>query len=82
MTEPQPSFAEKLAHWRRHGLGVARPGRRTATHTTPVLSDHDGGQVGTQTEHWSGRVDATAQRVNVHVNPSLKIVRQDDNGPA
>lgn len=75
-------FAEKLAHWRRHGFGVLRPGYRSATRTEPVRHDHTGEPVGTRTEHWSGRVDATARKVEVIPNPNLTAgLRQGDTQP-
>lgn len=67
------SFAEKLAHWRRHGLGVMRSGAAQTTRTTIARHDHTGERVGTQTEHWDGRVDARAEKVTVTVNPALKL---------
>lgn len=71
------SFAEKLAHWRRHGLGVMRSGAASSTRVTPVAHERTGERVGSQTEHWSGRVDATAERVTITVNPSLRIKEPD-----
>lgn len=73
MATTEDSFAEKLAHWRKHGApGVLRTGFANATHTTVKVNDHTGERVGTETEHWSGRVDATAERMTVTVNPALQ----------
>jgi len=69
----EDTFAEKLAHWKRHGLGVMRSGAHRSTRTTIARHDHTGARVGTQTEHWDGRVDAKAERVEITVNPALKL---------
>lgn len=69
-------WKELTAHWRAHGApGVLRPGYRQATTDHPVLHDHTGEQVGRHTEHWSGRVDAHVEKVQIVANPNL-IVKQ------
>lgn len=57
-------FAAKLRYWRERGRAPGRihPGR---DNVTPVLHEHTGERVGYQREHWSGRVDATAERVEM-----------------
>lgn len=65
-------------------IGVGRPshiGRRHGgpgtTKTTTVARDDAPGVAGTQTEHWSGRVDACATNPSYTVNPNLKARRPD-----
>lgn len=67
------SFADKLAHWKRHGLGVMRSGAHNSTRTTPAVHERTGEQVGNHTEHWDGRIDATATRFDIAVNPNLTL---------
>lgn len=57
-------FAAKLRYWRERGRAPGRiqPGRE---HVTPVLHEDTGERVGHQREHWNGRVDATAERVQM-----------------
>lgn len=48
------------------------------TNTTPVVSDDgplQGLQVGEQTEHWSGRVDAKVTAATLSVNPNIRPER-------
>lgn len=71
VTDADDEFREKLAHMRRHGLGVMRSGATASTRTVVKQHDHTGERVGTETEHWSGRVDATAERMDVTVSPTL-----------
>lgn len=68
------ALRDKLAYWRSRGApGIVRP----RSHTTPVLHDDTGQQVGTRTEHWDDRVDATAKKFEVHVNPNLVARSQE-----
>ena len=78
---PEDDFAEKLAHMRRHGVGIVRSGARNSTRTAEVRHEHTGERVGTQTEHWDGRVDARAERVTVEVNPALKLKERTPDVP-
>lgn len=45
---------------------------RGTNKVVPVLSEKTGDRVGFHTEHWSGRVDATAERFSVAVNPAIR----------
>ena len=66
--DPNAALREKLAYWRQRGA----PGLLTPrSNTTPVLGDDTGKPVGTRTEHWDDRVDATAHKFEVQVNPNL-----------
>jgi hypothetical protein len=63
-------WAELLAHWRANGPpGVLRAGYRTATQERPVLHERTGERVGRHVDHWSGRVDAHAEKFETVVNP-------------
>lgn len=75
----EESLAEKLAYWRAKGCapGQLKPGR---SKVTIVQSDYTGERVGTQTEHWDGRVDARAEKVAVTANPNLKL-KESTDGP-
>lgn len=65
----ETSYVAKLK-----SLGFSR--LRGTNRTTPVLSEQ-GERVGNQTEHWSGRVDAQAERFTVTVNRDLLAKRKD-----
>ena len=72
-TSDESAFAEKLRYWREtRRFGVLSPGHAASTRTTVARHDHTGERVGTHTEHWDGRIDATAEKVAVTVNPALK----------
>lgn len=58
-------------------LGFAR--KAGTDRTTPVIDDRTGQRVGRQTEHWDGRVDATAERVTVVANPQANITVRSDH---
>lgn len=77
MTEP---LSEKLAYWRANGApGVLRAqpqprvvvDERTGQKTkhTAVVHERTGQQVGRHISHGDGRVDAVAERVDLHPNP-------------
>ena len=52
-------------------LGFVGKPQRGTTRTTPVVDDDTGRRVGHHTEHWSGRVDATATGVRAVPNPAV-----------
>lgn len=62
-------------------MGVGEPchafGRfaKGTTMSKPVRSDESGKVVGFQTEHKSGRVDATVTNPGITVNPNAKVVK-------
>jgi hypothetical protein len=73
-------MAETREQWKAR-LGIGQPstvaqlaGGAGTTRTSPVPRDDAPGVAGTRTEHWDGRVDATA-RATVHVNPNLRASR-------
>lgn len=49
---------------------VGRP-LKGSERTTPVVDDNTGTRIGHQTEHWSGRVDATAEGVRGIPHPAV-----------
>ncbi len=69
---------------RRIGVGERQNcyGRHAGkTNTQPVVSDDGplrGREVGSRTEHWSGRVDAQVKAASIHVNPNL-VVRKEQS---
>lgn len=79
-------LAEKLAYWRQHGApGVVRANpqpkvvvdERTGEKTkhTAVVHEHTGERVGRHINHSDGRVDAVAEKVDVHANPHAAAFR-------
>ena len=66
------AYREKL-----RSLGFAR--RAGGDRTTPVVDDRTGERIGRQTEHWDGRVDATAERVTVVPNPNATFTVRSDH---
>ena len=48
------------------------------TRKRPVRDERTGQHVGYQTDHWSGRVDATITGATVKVAEGLKVERSDD----
>jgi hypothetical protein len=48
---------------------------RGTTRKRPVTDERTGQYVGYQTDHWSGRVDATITEASVQVSPELKAER-------
>lgn len=62
-------YREKL---RTLSFGMRHQGTKRVT---PVLNETTGQRVGRQIEHWSGRVDATAERVTA--TPNHEIFKGD-----
>lgn len=70
-------FQERVGVGQRQSRYHAHAG---TTRERPVVSDDGplrGKVVGSQTDHWSGRVDATIKRATTITNPNLRVRKEE-----